>query len=163
MQNQSHNPRILIVTPEVAYLPDGMGETAEILARELEIDRQDVYGRVAYPKSHSRDDVPLIYRLAAASGGVFVNPALIEPFGLTLIEAAASGLVIPLSHLAQQDRDRPTAMAADGDRRIGVIARSGDELVVEALADPLTGPIRLTGPARIVADLQPTEELLHDS
>jgi diaminopimelate epimerase len=55
------------------------------------------------------------------------------------------------------------AMAADGDRRIGVIARSGDELVVEALADPLTGPIRLTGPARIVADLQPTEELLHDS
>jgi sucrose-phosphate synthase len=60
----------------------------------LEIDRQDLYGRVAYPKSHSRDDVPLIYRLAAASGGVFVNPALTEPFGLTLLEAAASGLPI---------------------------------------------------------------------
>jgi sucrose-phosphate synthase len=38
--------------------------------------------------------VPLLYRLAAKSGGVFINPALTEPFGLTLIEAAASGLPI---------------------------------------------------------------------
>ena len=60
----------------------------------LHIDRYDLYGRVAYPKHHAADDVPLIYRLAAVSGGVFVNPALTEPFGLTLIEAAASGLPI---------------------------------------------------------------------
>lgn len=60
----------------------------------LQIDRHDLYGRVAYPKHHAADDVPLIYRLAAVSGGVFVNPALTEPFGLTLIEAAASGLPI---------------------------------------------------------------------
>ena len=33
-----------------------------------------------------------IYRLAAVSKGVFVNPALTEPFGLTLLEAAASGV-----------------------------------------------------------------------
>ena len=58
------------------------------------IDRYDLYGRVAYPKTHEADDVPLIYRLAAASRGVFVNPALTEPFGLTLIEASASGLPI---------------------------------------------------------------------
>jgi len=60
----------------------------------LQIDRYDLYGKVAYPKHHAVDDVPLIYRLAAVSGGVFVNPALTEPFGLTLIEAAASGLPI---------------------------------------------------------------------
>jgi sucrose-phosphate synthase len=60
----------------------------------LEIDRQNLYGRVAYPKHHSRDDVPTLYRLAAERGGVFVNPALTEPFGLTLLEAAASGLPI---------------------------------------------------------------------
>ncbi|MCB1754011.1 MAG: glycosyltransferase [Gammaproteobacteria bacterium] len=58
------------------------------------IDRYDLYGQVAYPKHHDADDVPIIYRLAALTGGVFVNPALTEPFGLTLIEAAASGLPI---------------------------------------------------------------------
>jgi len=59
-----------------------------------DVDRYDLYGKVAYPKHHRRDEVPVLYRLAAASGGVFVNPALTEPFGLTLIEAAASGLPI---------------------------------------------------------------------
>ena len=60
----------------------------------LLIDQFDLYGKVAYPKNHSSDDVPILYRLATASRGVFVNPALTEPFGLTLIEAAASGLPI---------------------------------------------------------------------
>lgn len=58
------------------------------------IDRYDLYGKVTIPKHHRRDEVPLIYRIAAATRGVFVNPALTEPFGLTLIEAAASGLPI---------------------------------------------------------------------
>ena len=56
------------------------------------VDRYDLYGSVAYPKQHEPEDVPDLYRLAAQSGGVFVNPALTEPFGLTLIETAASGL-----------------------------------------------------------------------
>ncbi len=60
----------------------------------LAIDRYDLYGKVAYPKHHLPDEVPTIYRLAAASHGLFVNPALTEPFGLTLIEAAACGLPI---------------------------------------------------------------------
>jgi sucrose-phosphate synthase len=60
----------------------------------LLIDQYDLYGKVAYPKHHLPDEVPLLYRLATASRGVFINPALTEPFGLTLIEAAASGLPI---------------------------------------------------------------------
>ncbi|MDX1571270.1 MAG: HAD-IIB family hydrolase [Xanthomonadales bacterium] len=60
----------------------------------LLIDRYDLYGRVAMPKHHRPVDVPEIYRITAASGGVFVNPALTEPFGLTLLEAAASGCPI---------------------------------------------------------------------
>jgi sucrose-phosphate synthase len=58
----------------------------------LDIDRFDLWGKVAIPKHHSPEDVPELYRLAARRRGVFVNPALTEPFGLTLIEAAASGL-----------------------------------------------------------------------
>jgi sucrose-phosphate synthase len=58
------------------------------------IDRHDLYGKVAYPKRHAADDVPDLYRLAARRRGVFVNPALTEPFGLTLIESAASGLPV---------------------------------------------------------------------
>jgi sucrose-phosphate synthase len=60
----------------------------------IAIDRYELYGKVTMPKHHRRDQVPMMYRIAAASGGVFVNPALTEPFGLTLIEAAASGLPI---------------------------------------------------------------------
>ena len=60
----------------------------------LLIDQYNLYGRVAYPKHHRPDEVPVLYRLTAASYGVFINPALTEPFGLTLIEAAASGLPI---------------------------------------------------------------------
>lgn len=60
----------------------------------LLIDRYDLYGKVAFPKHHEAADVPVLYRLATSSQGVFINPALTEPFGLTLIEAAASGLPI---------------------------------------------------------------------
>ena len=58
------------------------------------VDRFDLYGSVAYPKHHQRSQIPAIYRWAARRGGVFVNPALTEPFGLTLLEAAASGLPV---------------------------------------------------------------------
>jgi sucrose-phosphate synthase len=60
----------------------------------LLVDFYDLYGKVAIPKHHKPQEVPQIYRLAAALGGVFVNPALTEPFGLTLLEAAASGLPV---------------------------------------------------------------------
>ncbi len=58
------------------------------------IDKYDLYTRIAYPKEHTADDVPIIYRIATSSNGVFINPALTEPFGLTLLEAAASGLPV---------------------------------------------------------------------
>lgn len=75
---------------DIRELSEGpQGVLTELL---LVADYYDLYGRVALPKRHSADDVADIYRLAAASGGVFVNPALTEPFGLTLLEAAASGL-----------------------------------------------------------------------
>lgn len=58
------------------------------------IDEYDLYGDVAYPKHHEFEHVPAIYQWAARRRGVFVNPALNEPFGLTLLEAAAAGLPV---------------------------------------------------------------------
>ena len=81
---------------DIATLDKGSREVLQEIL--LLIDRYDLYGQVALPKHHDADDVPDLYRLAAKHHGVFVNPALTEPFGLTLIEAAASGLPIVATH-----------------------------------------------------------------
>jgi len=71
----------------------------------LLLDRYDLYGKLALPKRHEPDvDIPVLYRLAAASGGVFINPALVENFGITVIEAASSGLpVVSTGHGGPRD------------------------------------------------------------
>ena len=58
------------------------------------IDKYNLYGKVAYPKKHTPANIPALYRWAASRGGIFVNPALTEPFGLTLLEASSCGLPI---------------------------------------------------------------------
>ena len=89
----------------------------EVLQQVFElVDRYDLYGRVAYPKQHQRSQIPAIYRWAARLGGVFVNPALTEPFGLTLLEAAASGL--------------PLVATDDGGPR-DILERTGHGLLVD--------------------------------
>ena len=61
----------------------------------LLMDKYDLYGKIAIPKRHDFEhEVPELYRIAAEKKGLFVNSALAEPFGLTLIEAAACGLPI---------------------------------------------------------------------
>lgn len=63
------------------------------------LETQALSGRVALPPRHSSADVRDLYSLAARSGGVFVSPALHEPFGLTLLEAGAAGLpVVATAH-----------------------------------------------------------------
>jgi sucrose-phosphate synthase len=103
---------------DIDSVPKGQRKILQQMLRL--IDRYDLYGSVAYPKHHSSEDIAEIYRLAAARRGVFVNPALTEPFGLTLIEAAASGLPI----VATQD---------GGPQEIVRICKNG------VLIDPLDG------------------------
>ncbi|WP_035247989.1 HAD-IIB family hydrolase [Desulfogranum mediterraneum] len=68
-------------------------EQAVLTDMLLQMDRYDLYGKLAIPKRHDfATEVPELYRICAESRGVFVNPALTEPFGLTLIEASACGL-----------------------------------------------------------------------
>jgi sucrose-phosphate synthase len=61
----------------------------------LLMDKYDLYGKIAIPKKHDFEyEVPELYRIAAEKRGVFVNSALTEPFGITLIESAACGLPV---------------------------------------------------------------------
>ena len=61
----------------------------------LLMNKYDLYGKMAIPKKHDFEhEVPELYRIVAEKKGVFVNPALTEPFGITLLEASATGLPI---------------------------------------------------------------------
>ena len=105
---------------------DGAGEAARVHRDVLAaIDRHDLYGHVAYPREHDQAQVAQLYLRAARSGGVFANPALTEPFGLTIQEAAAYGLpvvatchggpgdiVAELGHGVTADPTDPPAFAA---------------------------------------------------
>ncbi len=77
---------------DIDALDGDMAETMRDIL--MHIDRYDLYGEVAYPKHHRPQDVPAYYAYARERGGLFVNPALNEPFGLTLLEASAAGLPI---------------------------------------------------------------------
>ncbi len=68
----------------------------DVLTRMLLLmDKYNLYGKMAIPKKHDFEhEVPELYRIAAEKKGVFINPALTEPFGLTLLESLACGLPI---------------------------------------------------------------------
>lgn len=63
------------------------------------IDRYELYGIAAVPKHNTPEDIQEMYRLGNRLRGVFVNPALTEPFGLTILEAGACGMpVVSTNH-----------------------------------------------------------------
>jgi sucrose-phosphate synthase len=81
------------IRTDIQTMPDNEREVlTEIL---LLMDKYNLYGKMAIPKRHdTQTEVPELYRIAADTGGVFINAALTEPFGLTLIEAASCGVPV---------------------------------------------------------------------
>ncbi len=59
------------------------------------IENWQLDGRVSFtPGFDYETEMPFVYRYAGRKKWIFVNPALHEPFGLTIIEAMASGLPV---------------------------------------------------------------------
>jgi sucrose-phosphate synthase len=68
------------------------GEREVLTELLLLMDKYNLYGKLAIPKKHDVEfEVPEIYRLCAERKGVFINIALTEPFGLTILESTATG------------------------------------------------------------------------
>jgi sucrose synthase len=68
-------------------------EEQEEIKRAYElIEQYDLNERIRWLPSISKPETGEVYRLIADRGGIFVQPAHFEAFGLTILEAMASGL-----------------------------------------------------------------------
>jgi sucrose-phosphate synthase len=81
------------VRKEISKMPEDEQET--LINLLLLLDKYDLYGKMAIPKKNDPQlEVPEIYRIASHLKGVFVNATPGENFGLTIVEAAATGLPV---------------------------------------------------------------------
>jgi sucrose-phosphate synthase len=58
------------------------------------IQKEKAKDRVFFVEANGQDELASLYRVASKKGSVFCNPALYEPFGLSIVEAMACGLPV---------------------------------------------------------------------
>ena len=102
-------------------------EKEQKLIRKLNsvIRKNNLYDHLAIPSLHLdyETQVPEFYRYLADKKGVFINPALIEPFGLTIIEAMACGVpVVATKH------GGPSEIIKDGENGFLVDPKNSKEM-----------------------------------
>ena len=94
MSKKLQKSRNLIFAAGTIHVEDSsdIEERSEITKAYDLIERFNLHGKVRWLPSINKLDTGEVYRIIADHKGFFVQPALFEAFGLTIIEAMASGL-----------------------------------------------------------------------
>ena len=105
---------------------DDASEEARSILKEMQslIDKYRLEQKV-YIRGYVdfETEVPEFYRTVARSRGVFINPAFIEPLGLTIIEAASCGLPVVAT-----DSGGPQEIIANGENGFLVDVRNSRDM-----------------------------------
>ncbi len=84
---------LMVVTRTIRE--EGVTDEEEMLELKKMYDligRYDLQGKIRWVENESREKGAEFYRIVADRGGVFVQPALFEAFGLTVLESMVSGV-----------------------------------------------------------------------
>ncbi|MFA5105377.1 MAG: HAD-IIB family hydrolase [Candidatus Micrarchaeia archaeon] len=124
--NSSRLPRMANLVVLTGMKKNAVGEQRQIFS-ELEriirkTGRRDSVSLVNFVDA--RGGLGELYRLVARSRGVFANPALIEPFGLTVLEASACGVPVIATKYGG-----PSEVITDGEN--GLLVEPGSQKEIE--------------------------------
>jgi len=76
------------------YISKNNSEEATILKEIVEYAGNEIGKSIFFANISDQNNLASLYRSAAEKGSVFILPALYEPFGLAIVEAAACGLKV---------------------------------------------------------------------
>ena len=94
------------------------GDERKVLAEIVELVKAEkVEDRVFFISANGQDELASLYRVACKKNSIFCNPALYEPFGLSIIEAMACGLPVVATK-----NGGPSEILKDSHQEYGVLA-----------------------------------------
>ncbi|MFN6991863.1 MAG: glycosyltransferase, partial [Fervidobacterium sp.] len=96
-QDLKQNANLIIVVRGVDDIDNFIrknSEESEILKEIVKIGKSELNKSIFFANITDQKSLASLYRIGAKRGSVFVLPAIYEPFGLAIVEAAACGLKV---------------------------------------------------------------------
>jgi diaminopimelate epimerase len=157
---------VSLVLPPIAVAPQDTGVELGVAVGEmkrLEVGVPHLVARVTKLAQLDLEVVAAPFRSHPAAGpeGANVNLYELDEEGRVAIRTWERGVEAEtLSCGSGSVAVALVVMSEHGTTRVELRPASGDILIVEALGDPPLCPTRLSGPARFVGEIEPSEEFL---